>query len=357
VIIAMHHEQDMRKMGGLRKYMPITYWTVLIGAAANAGLPVFAGFFSKDSIVEALHVSHTPGAHLAWILALAGIFVSGLYSFRLVFFAFHGKPRFDAAPHAGHPEGRDHEGHSGHHVQTAGKGAEQKAHAAEEPHHHEMHGPPHETPWVVTVPLILLAIPSIFIGLLTIEPMLYGGWFDGAIVRTETMEEMAKEFHGWWPMVLHAFTSLPLYLAIGGVATAWYFFIHEPEAAGRMRGRMRFVVNILDRKYGFDDFNDWFFAGGARKVGRGLWAWGDRTIIDGIMVNGTARLIGWFAGVTRRLQTGYIYHYAFTMIIGVLTGTYSTIFIAAAIAIILSRRTAVAQPQGRTQKQAKAKRA
>ena len=147
--------------------------------------------------------------------------------------------------------------------------------------------------------------------------MLYGGWFDGAIVRTGTMEEMAKEFHGWWAMVLHAFTSLPLYLALGGVATAWYFFIFRPEAAGRMRERMKFFVNILDRKYGFDDFNDWFFAGGARKVGTGLWSWGDKTIIDGIMVNGTARLIGWFAGRARRMQTGYIYHYAFTMIFSV----------------------------------------
>jgi NADH-quinone oxidoreductase subunit L len=286
--------------------MPITYWTVLIGAAANAGLPIFAGFFSKDSIVEALHVSTTPGAHFAWILALAGIFVSGLYSFRLVFFAFHGKPRFDPGP--GHPY-HDHD--------RVGHGAEKKAHAAEEPHHEEMHGPPHETPWVVTVPLILLAIPSIFIGLLTIQPMLYGGWFDGAIVRSATMEEMAKEFHGWWPMVLHAFTSLPLYLAIAGVLTAAYFFLWKPEAAGRMRERFGFFVNILDRKYGFDDFNDWFFAGGARKVGQGLWAWGDKTIIDGIMVNGTARLVGWFAGVARKVQTGFIYHYAFTMIFGV----------------------------------------
>ena len=292
VIIALHHEQDMRKMGGLRKYMPITYWTMLVGAAANAGLPIFAGFFSKDSIVEALHASATPGAHFAWILALGGIFVSGLYSFRLIFFAFHGKERFG-----------EHHGHD--------------AHSPEEPHHEEMHGPPHESPWVVTLPLVLLAIPSVFIGLATIEPMLYGGWFDGAIARSQTMEEMARDFHGWWPMVLHAFTSLPLYLALAGVATAWYFFIHKPEAAGEMRKRFGLIVTILDRKYGFDDFNDWFFAGGARKVGTGLWSWGDKTIIDGIMVNGTARLIGWFAGRARLMQTGYIYTYAFTMIFSV----------------------------------------
>jgi NADH-quinone oxidoreductase subunit L len=292
VIIALHHEQDMRKMGGLRKYMPITYWTMLIGAAANAGLPIFAGFFSKDSIVEALHASTTPGAHFAWILALGGIFVSGLYSFRLIFFAFHGKERFG-----------EHHGHD--------------AHSPEEPHHEEMHGPPHESPWVVTLPLVLLAIPSVFIGFITIEPMLYGGWFDGAIARSETMEEMAKEFHGWWPMVLHAFTSVPLYLALAGVATAWYFFIHKPEMAAVARKKFGAIVEILDHKYYFDEFNDWFFAGGARKFGTGLWTWGDKTIIDGIMVNGTARLIGWFAGRARLMQTGYIYTYAFTMIFSV----------------------------------------
>ncbi len=285
VIIALHHEQDMRKMGGLRKYMPITYITVLIGALANAGIPPFAGFFSKDSIVEALHLSHTPGHMFAYVLALGGIFVSGLYSFRLVFFAFHGKPRFDTHGH--------HEGHG------------------------ESHAVPHESPWVVTLPLILLAIPSIFIGALAIGPMLYGGWFDGAIVKTATMEEMAREFHGAMGMVLHAFTTLPFWLSIAGVATAWFFYIRRPDLAGVARRKFGVLVTVLDRKYGFDDFNDWFFAGGARKLGRGLWTWGDKTIIDGIMVNGTARLIGAFAGFARRMQTGYIYTYAFSMILGV----------------------------------------
>jgi NADH-quinone oxidoreductase subunit L len=290
-VIHAVHTNDIRFMGGLRKYMPITYLTVLIGACANAGLPPFAGFFSKDSIVEALHLSQTPGAHFAYWLALAGIFVSGLYSFRLVFFAFHGKERFLEA----HPE----------------------VHGPEEPHHEEMHGPPHESPWVVTVPLVLLAIPSLFIGAMTIGPMLYGEWFAGAIPPTATMEEMAKEFHGWWPMVVHSLTSVPLWLALAGAATAWFFFIYRPELAAVARKRFGVIVTILDRKYGFDDFNDWFFAGGARKVGTGLWAWGDKTLIDGIMVNGTARLIGWFAGRARRMQTGYIYHYAFTMIFSV----------------------------------------
>jgi NADH-quinone oxidoreductase subunit L len=277
VIIALHHEQDMRKMGGLRKYMPITYLTVLIGAFANAGIPPFAGFFSKDSIIEALHASHTPGAAFAYILALGGIFVSGLYSFRLVFFAFHGKERFDA------------------------------------------HHPPHESPWVVTLPLILLAIPSLVIGWLTIGPMLYGGWFenDGAIARTETMAELAKEFHGAGAMVMHSITTVPFWLALSGAATAWFFFIYRPELAAVARSKFGVLVTILDRKYGFDDFNDWFFAGGARKVGNSFWKWGDKTVIDGIMVNGTAHLIGWFAGRARRIQTGYIYHYAFTMIFGV----------------------------------------
>jgi NADH-quinone oxidoreductase subunit L len=309
VIIALHHEQDMRKMGGLRKYMPITYITVLVGALANAGIPPFAGFFSKDSIVEALLTSHTPGHMFAYVLALLAIYVGGLYSFRLVFFAFHGKPRFDT--HG------NHEGHEGHEEKRAGKGAKVRTQAAEEPGHEEMHGVPHESPWVVTVPLVFLAIPSIFIGALTIGPMLYGGWFDGAIAKTATMEEMASEYHGALAMALHSILSVPLWLALAGAATAWFFYIKRPDLAGVARRKFGFFVTILDRKYGFDDFNDWFFAGGARKVGRGLWAWGDKTIIDGIMVNGTARLIGAFAGFARQMQTGFIYTYAFTMILGV----------------------------------------
>ncbi len=206
VIIALHHEQDMRRMGGLRKYMPITYWTVLIGAFANAGIPPFAGFFSKDSIVEALQLSHTPGHMFAYLLALGGIFVSGLYSFRLVFFAFHGEERFKKA----HPEG--HEGHEGH--------EEKHANATQEPHHEEFHGTPHESPWVVTLPLILLAIPSIFIGALTIGPMLYGDWFEGAIAKTATLEEMAGEFHGAMAMSVHALTTVPFWLSIAGVGAS-----------------------------------------------------------------------------------------------------------------------------------------
>ncbi|HUP97095.1 MAG TPA: NADH-quinone oxidoreductase subunit L [Usitatibacter sp.] len=290
VIIALHHEQDMRRMGGLRKYMPITYWTVLIGALANAGIPPFAGFFSKETIVEAAHLSQTPGHMFAYVLAVAGVFVSALYSFRLVFFAFHGAERF---AHGGH--GEEHGAHADHHRDEK----------------------PHETPWVVTVPLILLAIPSIFIGALTIGPMLYGDWFGGAIARNPTMDALAGEFHGWMGMIGHAFTTLPFWLAIAGVATAWFLYIRRPDLPAVIKKRLGVIPVILERKYGFDEFNDWFFAGGARRLGTGLWSWGDKTIIDGIMVNGTARLIGWFAGVARRSQTGYVYHYAFTMILGV----------------------------------------
>jgi len=293
VIIALHHEQDMRKMGGLARYMPITYATVLIGALANAGIPPFAGFFSKDSIIEALAISQVPGHAFAYVLALGGVFVGALYSFRLVFYAFHGKERFES------------------------RGHEDTGHGVEEPGHEQMHGKPHESPWVVTVPLILLAIPSVFIGAMTIRPMLYGDWFGSSITHTATMEEMAKEFHGWLPMALHAFASLPLWLALAGLATAWFMYIARPDLPAVVKAKLGPLATLLERKYYIDEFNDWFFAGGMRKLGSGLWLWGDKTLIDGLMVNGTARLIGWFAGVARRLQTGFIYHYAFTMIFGV----------------------------------------
>ena len=303
VIIAMHHEQDMRKMGGLRKYMPITYFTMLIGALANAGFPPFAGFFSKDSIIEAIHASTTPGHSIAYWAALGAVFVGGLYSFRLIFYAFHGKERFGTDAH-----------HDSGHASTHAD-----AHAKDD---HEHHGlapgqKPHESPWVVTVPLILLAIPSIAIGYIAIESMLYGGYFRDAIKATATMTELKSEFHGAWAMIVHSFTSLPFWLALGGAATAWYCYIVNPDLPGRIRTTLSLPVKILEEKYGFDRFNDWFFAAGARKLGQGLWRFGDVTIIDGIMVNGTAKLIGWFSGVARKVQTGHVYTYAFTMILGV----------------------------------------
>ncbi|MFN4147923.1 MAG: NADH-quinone oxidoreductase subunit L [Rhodocyclaceae bacterium] len=293
VIIAMHHEQDMRKMGGLRKYMPITYATVLIGAIANAGLPPFAGFFSKDSIIEAVHLATVPGAGFAYFCALAAVFVGGLYSFRLVFFAFHGKERFRAA----HAHGEHGHGH-GH-----GDGQE-----------------PHESPKVVTVPLILLAIPAISSGWV-IGTMLYGGWFGNAIYIDATahpgMVKMAEEFHGVFAMMAHGVTTLPFWLAISGAVLAWYLYIVRPDLPAVIKKRSGILATILEKKYGFDEFNEWFFAGGARAVGRLLWKGGDQTIIDGLAVNGTARLVGWFASALRLLQSGYIYQYAFSMIIGV----------------------------------------
>ncbi|MBU1236216.1 MAG: NADH-quinone oxidoreductase subunit L [Gammaproteobacteria bacterium] len=291
VIIAMHHEQDMRRMGGLRKYMPITYLTVLIGALANAGLPPFAGFFSKDSIIEAVQLAHIPGATFAYIALLAGVFVGGFYSFRLVFFAFHGEERFR---HAG-----------GHHGDHGAPG-------------HGHHAEPHESPKVVTIPLILLAIPAIASGWV-IGPMLFGGYFGEAIFIGENhhaLAHMREEFHGVVPMILHGLTALPFWLAISGAATAWFLYIKRPDLPTVIKSRFATIAMILEEKYGFDRFNDWFFAGGVRAVGRGLWKAGDQTIIDGFAVNGSARSVGRFAGVVRLLQSGHLYQYAFSMILG-----------------------------------------
>ena len=296
VIIAMHHEQDMRRMGGLRKYMPITYITVLIGAIANAGLPPFAGFFSKETIVEALHVSNNPAAGFAYVLAAAGVFVSALYSFRLVFYAFHGKERFDAVIPGAHDEEPGHD------------------------EHHGDHHPPHETPWVVTLPLVLLAIPAVLAGFL-LGDMVYGEFFGSAIYYSPehpTIATLAEHFHGHWAMVLHAFGTPPFWLAIGGLVTAFVFYILKPEWPGVVRNKLSFLVYVLDKKYGLDDFNQAVFGNGAVRVGNGLWRFGDIGIIDGFFVNGSARVVGWFAQVARRFQSGFIYRYAFTMIFGLL---------------------------------------
>jgi len=307
VIIALHHEQDMRKMGGLRKYMPITYLTMLIGALANAGLPPFAGFFSKDSILEAVHLSHTPGAGFAYLMVLAGVFVGGLYSFRLIFYTFHGEERF-AAHESGHGHAADDHGHDARH------GAAVDDHGHDAGHDHV----PHESPAVVTVPLILLAIPSVAAGW-TIGTVLYGGYFGSAIFiapEHEGLAEMAQEFHGVTEMMLHGLTSLPFWFALAGAATALYLYIARPDLPAVLRRKAGVLVTILEEKYGFDRFNDWFFAGGARALGGALWKIGDVAIIDGFMVNGTARVVGWLGGMVRLFQTGYIYQYAFTMIIG-----------------------------------------
>src|SRR6266699_2946986 len=278
VIIALHHEQDMRKMGGLWKHMPWTYGTVLVGAIASAGVPGFAGFFSKDAIIEAVHLSKTPFAGFAWLAVTLCAFVTAFYTFRLVFYAFHGEERFD----------------------THG------------------HGHLHESPAVVTVPLVLLAIPSICAGWL-IGPILYGDYFGSSIVVAPShpgLREMAAEFQGVVPMMLHAVNTLPFLLSVPGIAAAWYLYIRKPGLSGRLRQKAGVLVTILEEKYGFDRFYDWFFAGGVRRFGNGLWRYGDVTVIDGLVVNGSARLVGWFSGAVRLIQTGFIYHYAFSMIIG-----------------------------------------
>jgi NADH-quinone oxidoreductase subunit L len=296
VIIALHHEQDMTKMGGLRKYMPITYLTVLIGALANAGFPPFAGFFSKDTIIEAVHASTTPGAGFAYACVLLGVFVGGLYSFRLVFMTFHGAERFR---HTHHGHGHD------------------------EAHHddHGHHGPvePHESPLVVTLPLILLAIPSVAAGWL-IGPMLFGSYFGKSIFidpAHPAMATLGEEFHGVLGMIAHGVTAAPFWLALAGAALAWFLYIVRPELPARIKSTLALPAMILEKKYGFDDFNDWFFAGGSRLLGRGLWKGGDQMLIDGWIVNGSAKVVGWFAQLSRLLQSGYIYQYAFSMIIGV----------------------------------------
>jgi NADH-quinone oxidoreductase subunit L len=290
VIMAMHHDQDIRNMGGLRKYMPITWITSLVGSLALIGTPFLSGFYSKDSIIEAVGFSGLPGAGFAQFAVLAGVFVTALYSFRMYFLVFHGRERF--------PMGR--------------------AHHDEARHGHG--GKPHESAWVVTLPLVALAIPSLIIGFITITPLEFGGFFGDSIKigsAHTAMEEMAKEFHGPVAMAMHALSALPFWLALAGVVLAWVFYLKRPDIPDQIKSTFSAVHRVLENKYGFDAFNDWFFAGGARGAGNGLWRIGDLAIIDGVFVNGGAKLVGWIASWVRRFQTGFIYHYAFTMIIGV----------------------------------------
>ena len=309
VIIALHHEQDMRRMGGLRKYMPITYATMMIAALASAGIPGFSGFFSKESIIEAAHLSHLPGAGFAYFCAVSTVFVTALYTFRLMFMTFHGPERFREPAVAA---ARGEHGY-GEHTLTEHS---EPGHVAHEPHGHE----PHESPAVVTIPLIALAIPSIAAGWV-IDQVLFRGFFGNAIVvgpEHDVVAEMAREFHGVVDMMVHALSTLPFWLALAGIATAAYLYLLRPDMPAVLRRKFSVVYTILDRKYGFDELYSWLFAGGARAVGTGLWKGGDVGVIDGLIVNGSARLIGWFASVIRYFQSGYIYHYAFTMIIGIL---------------------------------------
>jgi NADH-quinone oxidoreductase subunit L len=292
VIIGMHHDQDIRNMGGLWKYMKITWITSLVGSLALIGTPFFAGFYSKDSIIEAAAAAHVPGAGFAYFAVLAGVFVTAFYSFRMYFMVFHGEERFRKVKH--------------HHDEPI-------------PEHGGNHDP-HETRPVITVPLILLAIPSVAIGYFTIEPLLVGGWFGNAIrvvQEHEAMAELAKEFHGALPMALHAFSSAPFWLALAGVVSAWFFYLVRPDLPGKIANAVKPIYTLLDSKYYFDRFNDWFFAGGARFFGNLLFKYGDRTVIDGFFVNGSAWMVGRSAGLIRYLQSGYVYQYAFTMMIGV----------------------------------------
>ena len=303
VIIGMHHDQDIRNMGGLRKYMPITWITSLVGSLALIGTPFLSGFYSKDSIIEAVAASSIPGSSFAYFSVVAGVFVTAFYSFRMYFLVFHGEERFGKA-------------HGDHH------GAHDDDHGDE--HHHGL-APgqkPHETPWVVWLPLVLLAIPSLFIGFFAIEPMLFGDYFKSAIFIDHhlhpAMEELAGEFHGAVAMGLHALTTLPFLLALSGVVVAWFFYMKRPDIPAAIQKKFSGIYTLLDNKYYFDKFNEVFFAGGARLLGKGLWKGGDVAVIDSLVVNGSARLVGAISGLVRLFQTGYVYHYAFAMIFGLI---------------------------------------
>jgi NADH-quinone oxidoreductase subunit L len=302
VIIGMHHDQDIRNMGGLGKYMRITQWTFLAGSLALIGTPFFAGFYSKDSIIEAVHESHLAGAGFAYFAVAAGVFVTAFYSFRLYFLVFHGNERFRHKPVP--PEGHDvGDGHD----EAGGHGAD---------------ADPHESPWVVTLPLVLLAIPSVVIGFMTVGPMLFGGFFKDSIAvigeRHPAMEELARAYHGPVEMALHALAGPIFWLALAGVVVSWFFYLRRPDIPAALQRRFSFIYTLLDNKYYFDWFNQNVLARGARLLGNGLWKGGDVGVIDGILIDGSARTIGGFAALSRRLQSGYLYWYALVMIVGVI---------------------------------------
>ena len=300
VIIGMHHDQDIRNMGGMRKYMKITWITSLLGSLALIGFPGFSGFFSKDAIIEAVHHSQIAGSSYAYYLLVAGVFVTALYSFRMYFLVFHGNGPRHYDPHHGH-----HDDH--------GDAEAQADHAVHDD------PKPHESPWVVTVPLILLAIPSVFIGYFTVGDMVFGDYFEGVITVAAVHDTLGQiDFHGAWGFMTHAFYTLPLYLALGGLALAWLIYTRMPRIALEIQTRFDWAHFILDKKYGFDEFNQAVFAGGSKLLGKLLWNAGDKALIDGLAVNGSAQSVGWLAGVVRVIQTGRLYDYAFVIIIGLL---------------------------------------
>ena len=279
VIIAMHHEQNMEKMGGLKKYMPITYWTMFIAALASAGVPGFSGFFSKDAIIEAVGMADIPYVNFAYFCVLATVFVTALYTFRLLFMTFHGQPRMDE--------------HTKSHL--------------------------HESPWVVTLPLIILAIPTVGAGWF-IGPIVFGDYFNNVIhilPEHDAIEKLGAEFTGVGGMMIHALSTAPFWLSIAGIFTAWYLYTVRTDLPAKIKSIFAPLYTVLDKKYYIDELYSWLFAGGTRKLGTMLWRFGDIKLIDGLIVNGTARFVGWFSTLVKRFQTGYIYHYAFTMIVGI----------------------------------------
>lgn len=293
VIMGMHHNQDIRWMGGVRKYMPITWITSLLGSLALIGTPLFSGFYSKDSIIEAVHFSHLPAAGFAHFAVLAGVFVTAFYSFRMYFLVFHGKERFDQNPDAHHG---DHHGHDDHHE-------------------------PHESPWVVTVPLVLLAIPSVVAGFMFIQPMLFGDFFKDVIfvdaAKHPAMAKLGEIFHGPVAMALHGLQTAPFWLALAGVALSYYMYMVNPALPAGIKARVQPLYRLLENKYYLDWINENILAKGARALGVGLWKVGDQAIIDGGMVNGSWKLVGAISGVVRWVQSGFIFHYALVMILGV----------------------------------------
>jgi NADH-quinone oxidoreductase subunit L len=304
VIIAMHHEQDMRYMGGLRKYMPITWITMWIGSLALCGVPFFAGFYSKDAIIDAVHESHRWGSGYAYFCVLAGAFVTATYTFRQMYLTFHGKERFTVVSHHGH-----HGHHDDHHDDHG---------------HHEpgvLDHAPKESPWVVTLPLILLAIPSLLVGFFTVQPLLFGEWFGGAIHVNEAnnvLGEMGREFHSSAAMALQGFTQMPFFLVLAAFIITTYIYLFNPSVADKIKSALKPIWVLLDRKYFVDDIYFAIFARGGVALGRMFWKGGDAAVIDGVLIDGSASMIQRIASGVRRVQSGYLYHYAFAMILGLI---------------------------------------
>ncbi|WPG35877.1 NADH-quinone oxidoreductase subunit L [Variovorax sp. EBFNA2] len=306
VIIGMHHNQDIRWMGGVRKYMPITWITSLLGSLALIGTPLFSGFYSKDSIIEAVHESHLWGAQFAYYAVLAGVFVTAFYSFRMYFLVFHGKERYDQNPDAHHDD-HAHDAHGDHGHDDHGHG-------------HDAHKP-HESPMVVWLPLVLLAIPSVVIGFMTIDPMLFGSFFKDAIfvdgAKHHAMGELKEAFHGPVAMAIHGLQTAPFWLALAGVALSYYMYMMNPALPAAIKRTFGPLYRLLENKYYLDWINENIIARGTRMLGTGLWKGGDQGLIDGTIVNGSWKVVGRVAGVIRWLQTGFIYHYAFAMLLGI----------------------------------------